>query len=416
MSSPGHAARQLLGSLHEGASVYVQGASGEARTFCDLLAGDCGLRAPSFFSSLVPGLNGFDYAAPIPGARLTTLLLPPPLRPGFEAGRVTVWPVSYARAARHLAEGPAFDLVVAHAGLPDHRGLCGLGATADFMPLVWSRAKRRLLIVNADMPSIAGSAAVRCDQADTVLEGAGAPPTIAPAQADAATARIASLVAAMIGDGDTLQVGIGTLPDQVMAKLHDRRDLVIHSGSVGDGLIGLAEAGSLRSGRAHRTGALVGSAQLHQFAAANDILTMVDTLQTHAAHWFPAIARFVSVNSALEVDLLGQANLEWRRGRLASGVGGAPDFILGARLSPGGRSVIALQSTARDGVSRIVPKLAQPTVSIGRHETDTIVTEHGVAQIGGLSLEARAQALIGIAAPESRTALDQAWSTLRRGF
>jgi acyl-CoA hydrolase len=147
--------------------------------------------------------------------------------------------------------------------------------------------------------------------------------------------------------------------------------------------------------------------------AANDILMLVDTLQTHAAHLFPAIARFVSVNSALEVDLFGQVNLEWRRGQLASGIGGAPDFVLGARLSPGGRSIIALQSTDRGGVSRIVPRLDAPTVSLGRHETDAVVTEHGVAEIGRLSLEARAQALIAIAAPECRPALDDAWCALR---
>ena len=99
------AARELFGSLDQGCSVYVQGSSGEARTFCDLVSEDSLLRAPSFFSSLVPGLNSFDYAASIPGARLTTLLLPAAIHPGLLAGRVMVWPVSYARAAKHLAEG-----------------------------------------------------------------------------------------------------------------------------------------------------------------------------------------------------------------------------------------------------------------------------------------------------------------------
>jgi hypothetical protein len=103
VSPTARAARELFGSLDAGSSIYVQGSSGEARTFCYLITDDSGLREPSFFASLVPGLNSFDYAAPIPGARLTTLLLPPALRSGFEAGRVRVWPVSYARAAKHLA-------------------------------------------------------------------------------------------------------------------------------------------------------------------------------------------------------------------------------------------------------------------------------------------------------------------------
>jgi acyl-CoA hydrolase len=267
------------------------------------------------------------------------------------------------------------------------------------------------------MPRIPGAYRVLVEEADALIEGYGAARTIAPATGDDTTARIAFNVTGLIRDGDTLQIGIGTVPDLVMANLHNHRDLLIHSGSVGDGLMGLAKAGALRPGRVHRTGALVGSAALHKFLAENDILNMVDTLHTHAPYLFPNIPRFVSVNSALEVDLFGQVNLEWRRGRLASGIGGAPDFALGAHLSPGGRSVIALQSTAAKGsLSRIVAKLEAPTVSIGRHEIDTVVTEHGIAQIGGLPLEARAQAMIAIAAPAFRANLEEAWRRMRAGM
>jgi acyl-CoA hydrolase len=409
----GHAARSLLESLEPGASIYVQGSAGESFTFCDLIALGTGLREPVFFSSLIPGLNSFDYTAHLPGARLITLLLPPALRGANRAGRVSVLPVTYSRAAAQLAQGKAFDLAIAHAAPPDADGICSLGTAADFLPLVWSRAKRRLLIINPDMPWIPGAAAVHSCEASALLEGEGAPPVLAVPAADSAAVRIASLVAGLIRDGDTLQVGIGSVPDSVMAELHGRRDLVIHSGAVGDGLIGLAEAGALRAGRVHRVGALVGSAELRRFAAANDILNLVDTQQTHAAHLFPAIPRFISVNSALEVDLFGQVNLEWRGTQQQSGVGGAPDFIQGARLSPGGRSVIALRATADRGtVSRIVPRLECPTVSVARHETDTIVTEYGAADIGGLTAHGRADALIAIAAPEFRAGLEHAWAKL----
>lgn len=407
---------KLLASLDPGASVYVQGCAGESATFCNLLAQGAGLRAPAMFSSLIPGLNSFDYTAHMPHSHLTTLLLPPALQEGYRAGRISVLPVAYARAATQLARGPAFDLAVAHAAPPGADGSCSLGTAADFLPLVWNRARRRLLIINPDMPIIAGAAAVRSEEASAFLEGEGAPPVMALPPADPATARIASQVAALIRDGDALQVGIGNVPDSVMTQLHGRRDLVIHSGAVGDGLIGLATAGALRAGRVHRVGALVGTAALHRFAAENDILNVVDTGQTHAAHWFHAIPRFISVNSAIEVDLFGQVNLEWRANQLQSGVGGAPDFILGARLSPGGRSVIALRAAAERGaVSRIVPRLECPTVSVPRHETDMIVTEYGAAEIGGLTAHARAAALIAIAAPEFRAGLERAWASLSAG-
>jgi len=407
--------RKLLESFGEGFSMFVQGAAAESQAFCDFLTEHGGgIRAPRMFSSLVPGLNGFDYTAAIPGAQMTTLLLPPALHDGFTAGRIRTWPVSYYGAAHALSGGTPFDVVVGHACPPDEKGLCSLGVTADFLPLLWPRAKKRILVINPDMPCIAGAATVPYAEADAVLEAAGAVRTIDAVAGDAGTARIASHVANMIGDGAALQIGIGTVPDLVMAELRARRDLLIHSGSVGDGLIGLAESGALRPGRVQRVGALVSSAALHQFAAENDVLNVVDTMRTHAPPLFPHLPGFVSVNSALDVDLFGQVNLEWRKGQLVSGVGGAPDFVLGAQLSTGGRSIIALQSTAARGtISRIVPRLDVPTVSIPRNLVDTIVTEHGVAELRGRSVEERAQAMMAIAAPEFRGTLEQSWSALR---
>ena len=117
------------------------------------------------------------------------------------------------------------------------------------------------------------------------------------------------------------------------------------------------------------------------------------------------------------MDLFGQANVEWRGGRLISGLGGAPDFARAARRSPGGRGILALPATVAGGaLSRIVPRLASPTVSIPRDDTDLVITEHGVADLRGNSLEERAEALIAIAAPAHRGELAEAWANMRRGF
>jgi acyl-CoA hydrolase len=122
-----------------------------------------------------------------------------------------------------------------------------------------------------------------------------------------------------------------------------------------------------------------------------------------------------ALNSALEVDLFGQANLEWRSGRLASGLGGAPDFAAAARRSEGGRAVLALPSTAKGRtLSRIVARLDAPTVSIPRDDTDLVITEHGVADLRGTGLDERAEALIAVADPGHRAHLAEAWDTLRR--
>ena len=135
--------------------------------------------------------------------------------------------------------------------------------------------------------------------------------------------------------------------------------------------------------------------------------------RTHGAAELAGTPRLMAINSALEVDLFGQANLEWRSGRQVSGVGGAPDFARGAMASAGGRSIIALPATA-GGASRIVARLTAPTVSLARHETDVIVTEHGVAELRGKTVGERAEALIAIAAPEHRGALQDAWREIRR--
>jgi acyl-CoA hydrolase len=183
---------------------------------------------------------------------------------------------------------------------------------------------------------------------------------------------------------------------------------------VSDELVALAEAGALDPA-GHLAGIAIGSPALYAWLARAESLAFVPTPQTHGALALGRRERFVAINSALEVDLLGQANLEWRDGRLVSGVGGAPDFIAGARLSPGGLSVVALPATAK-GRSRIVPRIEAPSVSIPRNMIDVVVTEHGAAHIRDLPMEARAQALIGVAAPEHRAALQAGWERLRDGF
>ena len=228
---------------------------------------------------------------------------------------------------------------------------------------------------------------------------------------------IAERVAALIGDGAAIQFGIGGAPAAVLARLTDRRDLTIRSGMVIEAVRALAEAGALKPGGAHIAGVAFGSAELYRFLAESDLVAFADTRTTHGAAALAGVERLVSINSALEVDLFGQANLEWRGERVVSGVGGAPDFVRAARRSPGGRSIIALAATAGGGkISRIAARLASPTVSIARSDIDTVVTEHGAAELTDRSLDERAEALIAIAAPAHRDGLARDWAAMRGRF
>jgi acyl-CoA hydrolase len=220
-------------------------------------------------------------------------------------------------------------------------------------------------------------------------------------------------VVELIPDGAALQTGIGGAPAAVYEQLVHHKNLTIRSGMITPGFRTLAESGAL-AGRGHITGLALGPADFYRYLADNDVVAFADARITHGPKSLAAIDRFVSIGSALEVDLFGQVNLEWRGDRMVSGVGGAPDFIRAASRSPGGRAIIALPSTADRGkLSRIVPRLASPTASISRGDIDTVVTEFGVARLGGLTLDRRAEALIAIAHPAHQRALEEAWGAVR---
>jgi len=228
--------------------------------------------------------------------------------------------------------------------------------------------------------------------------------------------RIGAHVAALVRDGDTLQFGIGAVPSALAGALCAHRRLRIHGGMVSSALQKLSEAGALDADAPVTTGVVLGDSAFRDFASRLDRLWLTDVTHTHDPARLAAIPRFIAINAAVEVDLFGQVNSERAGGAIQAGAGGLPAFAQGALASPGGRLLICVAATARKGsVSRIVPALDDSALcTLPRALADAVVTEHGVAELRGLTLDARAQALIGIAAPEHRTALAQAWEAMCR--
>jgi acyl-CoA hydrolase len=229
-------------------------------------------------------------------------------------------------------------------------------------------------------------------------------------------ARIGKHVAELVRDGDTLQFGIGSVPVALAGPLVAHRRLRIHSGMISPALRRLWEAGAVDRDARITTGVVLGDEAFYDFAARLEPLWLTDVSHTHDVAALAAIPRFVAINGAVEVDLFGQANCERADGAIQAGAGGLPAFAQGALAAPGGRLVVCLRSTARDGaISRIVPTLdARALCTLPRYLADVVVTEHGIAELRGAGLDARAQALIGVAAPEHRPALADAWRELRR--
>lgn len=404
--------QSVLDRFRPGATIHLPGATGEVLSLAEALAADPDrMSGVHVVSCLLPGMNRFDYAALAADARLTTFLLPPEMRRSFADGRVRLAPLPYSGIARMLNASPP-DVAVAHVAAPV-RGRASFGIASDFSPIAWRNARTRIAIVNARMPSVPRSPSIDLADADIVVETDADLVEIPSGKPDAVAAAIATRAAALVPDGASLQVGVGAAPAAFWASLSDHRLLRLRSGMAAEPMLALADAGCL-AGEGHLAGILAGGAAFYHSLAERDLVRLSDTLETHNAAAIGATPNFFAVNSALAVDLFGQVNLEWQEGRPVSGVGGAPDFVAGALASPGGRSITLLPATARSGsISRILPRLDAPAVSLPRCMADTVVTEHGVAELRHASLDERADALIGIAAPAWREELAREWRAMR---
>jgi acyl-CoA hydrolase len=276
--------------------------------------------------------------------------------------------------------------------------------------------KARVVIgeVNPSVPWTHGSVHLRASDFALLVDAEHPPIEAERTEAGAVDVKIARHIAAHVQDGATLQVGIGKLPEAVLSALHGRRDLGLHTGAAGDGVVALAEAGVLTNARKGRdvgvgiAGILIGSERLRRWANDNPALALRGTDYTHDPEVLASLNQLVAINAAIEVDLTGQVNSEVAGGVYVGGVGGAVDFLRGAARSRGGVPIVALPSTAK-GATRIGP------VSTPRSDAGLIVTEHGVADLRGQPLSRRVQRMIDIAAPEHRATLEQqAHEALRR--
>ncbi len=394
---------EVLNFLKPGRRVFIQGGPGECQTFIDLLKSNPGCADRiELWSCLIPGINTFDYGS-LPGSvSLTTFMASTTLEPSIASGRTTLRAMPYSEIGALLSR-TEFDLAILHCAPPRANEACSFGISCDAAPIAWPKARRRVAFMNHRMPSPVLAESFPANTLDLAIE-IDAPLLAAPssgAQSSTLDA-IARHAIALVPDGVTVQSGIGDTPAAVVAALRHHRGLRIHSGIITSEYRELAEAGVLDETAAHLAGIAWGDATFYDWLGQSNF-AMRSIRETHGHDRLSALPNFVSIGSALEVDLAGNLNLEWRGARRVSSVGGAPDYLRGAMLSPGGRSIIALAATAGNGASRIVPRIASP--SIAAELTDTIVTEHGVVRLRGLDASARARALISIAAPEHRDML-----------
>ncbi|MHB1699624.1 MAG: acetyl-CoA hydrolase/transferase family protein [Acidobacteriaceae bacterium] len=368
-------------------------------------------RGLKLLTSIAPGIDlPLDVERLDPSATVSGLFMQPALSKAQRDGRYRHLPMSYGGFVRYLSSGVDLDLSVLQVTEPDSEGNCSLGPSVEFLPIALRRSRRLLALINSRLPRMPGAPSISLDQFDYLGESVADLPEYGT-DTDAPTLAIARQIAALIGNGSALQMGLGKVPTALSAALCEHRNLRLFSGMLSDGMMALAEAGALDPRFEHTTCVVAGSRELYRWAPGFSHLRVLGCDVTHEMRNLLGLGRFVAVNSALEVDLLGQCNLEHAEGRAVSGAGGAPDFARAARLSPDGCSIVALSATYKRGTaSRIIPCMSGQSISsLSRVDVDCVVTEFGVADLRGGSVHERAQAIISIAAPEFRASLQAAW-------
>ncbi len=411
-------AADVPGLLRPGLTVFVQGAVGEPLALGQALSemGEAS-RGVHYLSCLVPGVNRTDFSGFHEDATMTAFFVQAELRESFAAGKVRFLPLHYSGICSYMKNHPPVDILLMQVAPPDDEGLCSLGLSVDFVPLILEGAKLVVAEVNANMPSPPGSPKIPFDRLDYIVETDRALPELPTGDLPPVIETIGRKVAELIHDGECIQIGIGKVPAAILTCLKDRKHLGLHGGMVTDEVADLVDAGALDCSQKSIDrdvlicGAAMGTQRVYDWAADRDDVTFKGADYTHNVPIVAQIDNFVSINSTLEVDLTGQANSETLDGRQISGTGGLVDFVRGARMANNGRSILALSATAARGtVSRIVPALSSgAAVSCPRADIDYVVTEFGAARLKDKSLDERAQALISIAAPEFHDELDRAW-------
>jgi acyl-CoA hydrolase len=338
------------------------------------------------------------------------------LRELSKSGRLEVVPCHYSALPRMFAERRLpCDVGLVQVSPPDADGMCSLGVGVDYVADAIPHTPTLIAEINAQMPATLGTTPIPLDRfAATIATDRALPEDVlrAPSEADRV---IAARIAELIDDGDTVQLGVGSLGSAVLDALDCHQDLGIHTGMITDGLLRLIDKGvvtgklkEIDTGLAV-VGTALGSAELYK--RAGDLpVRFLPTSYTHAPQVLSQLRSLVSVNFAVEVDLTGQVGAEVSRGVYIGAVGGQVDFGRAAALT-GKRSIIALRATSR-GTSTIKPALDGGVVTTTRSDVDTVVTEYGVAHLRGCSLAERGRRLSAIAAPEFRDQLDRERSTL----
>jgi 4-hydroxybutyrate CoA-transferase len=409
---------EVVALVESGHNVFVHGACATPTPLLEALSRRQALREVQLYHLHLQGPVPFADNAHVGRFFSHSLFTGPALRAPIAEGRADFIPV-FLSDIPDLFRSRAIplDVAIVQVSPPDSHGHCTLGTSVDAALAAVESAKVVVAEINQQMPRTSGASSVPLARFAAFCHTDRPLAEHAPSARGDVEDRIGAIVADLVDDGATLQMGIGAIPDAVLARLGDKNDLGVHTEMFSDGLVPLVESGVVTNLRknVHRgritTSFVNGTRRLFDFVHENHGVEFHPCDRTNDTSLIRKNPRVTAINSALELDLTGQVCADSIGHRIYSGIGGQMDFIRGAALSDGGKAIIALPSTAARGtVSRIVPQLtAGAGVVTTRGHVRWVVTEYGAVNLHGLGLRRRAEALISIAHPDMR-------DDLRRGL
>ncbi|MCL7957786.1 MAG: 4-hydroxybutyrate CoA-transferase [marine benthic group bacterium] len=409
-------AEEAVSVIQSGNRVFIQSVAAAPRLLIEAMTA----RAPELRDVEIVHLHTegpAPYAAPEmrDSFRVNALFVGANVRDAINSGESSYIPVFLGETSNLFRRGILpLDVALIQVSPPDKHGFCSLGVSVDCSRAAVQAAKFVIAQVNPNMPRTHGDGVIHIDKIDAFVDGDEPLHEVPPPQYGDVEKAIGRYCAELIEDGATLQMGIGAIPDAVLAALGGHKNLGIHTEMFSDGAIDLIESGVINglTKRSH-PGKVVatfvmGTRRLYDFIDDNPQVAMLDVGYTNDTAVIRRNPKVTAINSAIEVDLTGQVCADSIGTRQYSGVGGQMDFIRGASLSEGGKPIIALPSVTRRGESRLVSflKPGAGVVSTRAH-VHYVVTEWGVANLYGQNLQARARLLINIAHPDHRERLER---------
>jgi 4-hydroxybutyrate CoA-transferase len=349
--------------------------------------------------------------------RHNSLFAGPADRKAINEGRADYIPVFLYEIPRLFYSGNLdLDVAFLHLSPPDDNGYMSLGVECLASKAAVDTAHMVVAEVNDRMPRTLGDCFVHVSQVDRIVEISRALPELSVKEFSETEGKIGTYIAALVEDGSTIQLGIGGIPNAALKAMSDKKDLGIHTEMVSDGIVEAMKRGIVTGAKKtiHTNKAvatfLFGTKEVYEFADDNPAFEIHPVDYTNSPAVVASNYRMVAINSAIEVDLTGQVCSDSIGTRIYSGFGGQVDFIRGAAQSKGGKPIIALPATTKDGqTSKIVPFLRQGAgVVTTRADVHYVVTEYGVAYLHGKNLRERALSLIDVAAPQFRDDLERA--------